>query len=279
MDNENKEFYEILNLIRVSKGIAVRVLFEELEKKNKKISKYREDIIFLVESFLAKLPDDANEALNKNKLVDDEIQEYRDFCLVNLYLFSSVFLKNYKRYDNFIRTNAISLKLIKRFNTTRLSIHAIFQGFLNRKPTDKFDSTLFVAEQELKNIDYYLIKDEYSGLKSKHDGITKYVIDAMVENGESEFSRLTRENEKLRRDNEVINNQLATANNVALILRDKSKKMNLDYRNMTEIEWRRIIDENRKNNGGINYTKIGRILGIHHTTVRNNIKKKGLLNY
>ena len=79
--------------------------------------------------------------------------------------------------------------------------------------------------------------------------------------------------EQLERDKAGLNNILRISQNKIKTLR---KRDNFRLGNLSDTDLELIADRNRKINGKINYSAIGRELGCSHETVRREINKRDL---
>jgi hypothetical protein len=73
------------------------------------------------------------------------------------------------------------------------------------------------------------------------------------------------------RDKEILKNENRVLTNTVLALRRKLKN-----RNLTEEELRNVAEQCRNNSGKIIYSKVGKILNIHHTTAKRWLDERGI---
>ena len=78
---------------------------------------------------------------------------------------------------------------------------------------------------------------------------------------------------ELEKDNESLNRELENSHKIIKSLRKRGK---YKIGGLTDEEIEKISDQTRMQNGKINYTSMGKILGVSRETVQREIKKRKL---
>ena len=78
---------------------------------------------------------------------------------------------------------------------------------------------------------------------------------------------------ELEKDNESLNRELEASHKIIKSLRKRGKSK---IGGLTDAEIEKIADQTRKQNGKINYTSMGKKLGVSRETVQREIKKRKL---
>jgi transcriptional regulator of acetoin/glycerol metabolism len=78
---------------------------------------------------------------------------------------------------------------------------------------------------------------------------------------------------ELEKDNESLNRELEASHKIIKSLRKRGK---YKIGGLTDAEIEKIADQTRKQNGKINYTSMGKKLGVSRETVQREIKKRKL---
>jgi hypothetical protein len=138
-----------------------------------------------------------------------------------------------------------------------------------------------VSSKMVANIYRKVLRRNNKAYANKLEKITDLMISQNEKNISlhKELDKKSQDIQRMKRDYELLNNEMSVAQSLVVETRRASRLGNLDYRNMSTEDWRNIIDNNRKINRKPNYSKIGRVLGKNHVTVKKWIKKKGLINY
>ena len=113
-------------------------------------------------------------------------------------------------------------------------------------------------------------------LNSVREDIRKrHQIAAQKDMKRSRLGKLETEFTKIKTDWKQTNRQLETAHNVIKAIKRKSDQKLSDT---TSEEFKEIAFNTRKKNGKINLTEIAKFFGVHRTTVKNELKRRNLLN-
>ena len=80
--------------------------------------------------------------------------------------------------------------------------------------------------------------------------------------------------EHLEKENKILNRELEARNK---IIKKFKKRTKFKLGDLKDPQIESIVDETRKKNGTINYTKAGNRLGVSRDTVRREIEKRNLL--
>ena len=86
---------------------------------------------------------------------------------------------------------------------------------------------------------------------------------------------------KVDRDIVLLHNQLSVTHNVGkkpgIELVKLRKKTKYSLRHLSDEQLERLAYETRKKNGKPHFSKMGERLGCHHTTIKNELKRRNLL--
>ncbi len=178
-----------------------------------------------------------------------------------------------KRHGSLERNLSLHIKLLnqipKLHDRTKSSVikkDRAFELLINKikeieNRIDKFISLMLETEVELPQSlnDYVRLNDLLNSVKKVE---TKSFIDTP-----NPFT-------DLKKENKILNRELEARNKLIQKLKKRTKYKLGDLKD-TQIE--SIVDETRKKNGTINYTKAGERLGVSRDTVRREIKNRKLV--
>jgi len=203
--------------------------------------------------------------------------------LIHLERLLSIYLGEYRKIFN--------------ISESRDFFNSVYQFNLSKKSVIKFIDNLENASDDIKKYAQYqrtLKQSPHYIFCSKYiywifeilhilfnwqklvNTINSFILTMPQQNNQKAKARQTEElKNNSKNENDLgISNELRISNTLLVKARKKLKSQG-----MTEIELKDHIDNCRKKNGKVNLTKLGRALGIHHTTTRNWIENHGLLNY
>jgi len=205
-----------------------------------------------------------------------EALESRTLEIIDLYLFTSLYLSFFHDHLRFLR-----------FVFAETSIGMKPSATLRRLFFEQGKDSVM---EPAKMLSYYLknprIEDEDAYLVSYIESQVDSSTPVDLESSDTRATNFTNLEEKLKSEQEdkvFLNRELEARNNKVALLREQTRQLRKQNRQKeypyTKDDLRKIIDATRKKNRSHNYTKIGERLGCHHTTALNIVKRAGLKDY
>ena len=178
-----------------------------------------------------------------------------------------------KRHGTLERNVSLHIRLLnkipmmhKKSNSSIIKNDRPFQLLINKikeieNRIDKFILLMLETEFELPQSlnNYVRLNDLLESVKKPE---TKFSIDTP--------NPLT----NLEKENKILNRELEARNK---IIKKFKKRTKFKLGDLKDPQIESIVDETRKKNGTINYTKAGNRLGVSRDTVRREIEKRNLL--